>query len=105
MLIKRTFPAWNPKGLGLPWAALVTKLEDHKPPDTVPGQFFGDPLNGGFVLLRAEPGDVIQLGQHSYSSEEEEARQWFTLNRSGQLLQISYATARILLRHKGSLSG
>lgn len=89
MEITRETNPYNERRYGKPWIALVDFSSSAKG-DFAFGEWVGDGRNGGegTLIINAEPGDIIAIGQKDYRKARNSAPNFYTVTVSGEFEEI-----------------
>lgn len=107
MRIEINTKKYNSRRYGLPWIALLDFSENLNGNYTF-GSFIGDPGDPGILVISAEPGDILVVGQkdHRVTKRRKKyiAPQYMQVGEKGEIIHISGKKEAYLLffeRHGG----
>lgn len=87
MNIEMKTDAYNDKRYGKPWIAKVNFNTDPKGVFTF-GSFVGDPGYRGLVVIDAEPGEILAVGQKDHRSSRPKAPEYYEVKDDGSLRHL-----------------
>ncbi len=100
MTYSMTISSYNGRRYGRPWAAKITAFTGSATLEFCKYPYNGDD-NGGELVIDAEPGDVIKLGQKDYRSNKS-YNDFYFCSEDGKLQHIESpvdARARWIQHH------
>jgi hypothetical protein len=86
------FKSYNPRRYGRPWGAIVTFTGTSAQFDFSAGSFLGRPEEGGRVVIRCRPGDIVAKGQRDKNAKNTE-NSWYVVQEGGETLAVTRAGA------------
>ena len=96
MQIRIPYPPYRARDYGKPYISKVVGWRaDRKLPDSCWGKYIGNNINGGYVEIEAEPGDVIQHGRKDLCSKKG-LTHWMEVRPDGTVREIMWDTVRFL---------
>ncbi len=92
MIITVPTEAYDNKRFSLPWIARVTDWESGKGPRVRFGKYSGKDGDPGKIIIDAEIGDVIKIGQKDYTGEATK-NDYYIVGEHEEISQISEEAA------------